>query len=193
MRFDGTLKTWTDDRGFGFIEPTQGGDAVFVHISAFALDGQRPKLGEPLSFEIELNHAGKKRAIRVQRPGHPALAPSKRARPTGRLASSTRSPFQRIVTLVVLLGLGAYGYGAYSRHALRLMPPQSVGSSSDRDASSTLPAAPPNYCDGRTQCHQMTSCAEAKYFIKHCPGTKMDGDNDRIPCEQTLCTGLFGN
>jgi len=25
MRFEGTLKTWNDDRGFGFIEPAQGG------------------------------------------------------------------------------------------------------------------------------------------------------------------------
>ena len=39
----------------------------------------------------------------------------------------------------------------------------------------------------------MTSCAEAKYFIRHGPGTKMDGDSDGIPCELTLCTGLFGN
>ena len=28
-------------------------------------------------------------------------------------------------------------------------------------------------CDGRTRCSQMTSCAEATYFLKNCPGTKM--------------------
>jgi hypothetical protein len=42
-------------------------------------------------------------------------------------------------------------------------------------------------CDGRTYCSQMTSCAEATHFLKHCPGVKMDGDNDGIPCEQQLC------
>lgn len=39
-------------------------------------------------------------------------------------------------------------------------------------------------CDGRQHCSQMNSYAEAKYFIQHCPNTKMDGDNDGIPCER---------
>nr|WP_296256129.1 MULTISPECIES: excalibur calcium-binding domain-containing protein [unclassified Pseudomonas] len=42
-------------------------------------------------------------------------------------------------------------------------------------------------CDGRKYCSQMTSCAEAKYFLKYCPGTKMDGDHDGIPCESQWC------
>jgi len=42
-------------------------------------------------------------------------------------------------------------------------------------------------CDGRTRCPQMTSCEEAKFFITHCPNTKMDGDKDGIPCEDQWC------
>ncbi len=42
-------------------------------------------------------------------------------------------------------------------------------------------------CDGRTHCSHMTSCEEATYFLKHCPGTKMDGDNDGVPCEKQWC------
>lgn len=42
-------------------------------------------------------------------------------------------------------------------------------------------------CDGRTRCGQMTSCAEAKYFLASCPNTEMDGDHDGIPCEQQWC------
>jgi hypothetical protein len=38
-------------------------------------------------------------------------------------------------------------------------------------------------CDGRQHCSQMNSRAEAEYFTRHCPNTKMDGDNDGIPCE----------
>jgi len=38
-------------------------------------------------------------------------------------------------------------------------------------------------CDGRTYCSQMNSKAEAEFFSHHCPNTKMDGDNDGIPCE----------
>jgi hypothetical protein len=39
-------------------------------------------------------------------------------------------------------------------------------------------------CDGRQHCSQMSSYQEAKYFLQHCPNTKMDGDNDGIPCER---------
>lgn len=42
-------------------------------------------------------------------------------------------------------------------------------------------------CDGRQHCSQMTSCEEANYFLRNCPGTKMDGDNDGIPCEKQWC------
>ena len=42
-------------------------------------------------------------------------------------------------------------------------------------------------CDRRVYCSQMTSCKEAKFFLAHCPGTKMDGDGDGIPCEKQFC------
>jgi hypothetical protein len=38
-------------------------------------------------------------------------------------------------------------------------------------------------CDGRPLCSQMSSCDEAKYFLRNCPGTQMDVDGDGIPCE----------
>lgn len=45
----------------------------------------------------------------------------------------------------------------------------------------------PFKCDSRKYCSQMSSCAEAKYFLSNCPGVKMDGDGDGIPCEDHLC------
>jgi len=39
-------------------------------------------------------------------------------------------------------------------------------------------------CDGREHCSQMHSREEAIFFLKNCPNTKMDGDNDGEPCEQ---------
>lgn len=68
MRFSGTLKSWNDERGFGFIEPTQGGQEIFVHIKAFPAGTGRPSVGQPLSFEIALGENGKKRAHSVQYP-----------------------------------------------------------------------------------------------------------------------------
>ena len=43
-------------------------------------------------------------------------------------------------------------------------------------------------CDGRTYCSEMTSCEEAKFFLNNCSHTKMDGENDGIPCERQWCS-----
>ncbi|WP_333982629.1 excalibur calcium-binding domain-containing protein [Ectopseudomonas khazarica] len=67
----------------------------------------------------------------------------------------------------------------------------SIFSLDSRRSSTSQPAtqvANSNYrCDGRSRCSQMTSCAEATYFLRNCPGTKMDGDNDGVPCEGQWC------
>ncbi len=33
-------------------------------------------------------------------------------------------------------------------------------------------------CEGKEWCSQMSSCAEATFYIQNCPNTKMDGDGD---------------
>lgn len=74
MRFDGRLKSWNDARGFGFIEALQGGQDLFVHISAFPAGTRRPAVGQLLSFEVETTPEGRKRALSVMVPpmaGHP--------------------------------------------------------------------------------------------------------------------------
>ena len=38
-------------------------------------------------------------------------------------------------------------------------------------------------CDGRSHCSEMHSCDEARFFLRNCPGVKMDGDGDGMPCE----------
>lgn len=66
MRIDGTLKSWNDERGFGFIQPAPGGPEIFVHIKAFEALSGRPQIGQRLTFEIGMGATGKKRAQRVQ-------------------------------------------------------------------------------------------------------------------------------
>ena len=65
MRFDGTLTSWNEERGFGFISPAQGGDEVFVHIKAIVNQDGRPQVGQLYSFEVEIGPQGKKRATKV--------------------------------------------------------------------------------------------------------------------------------
>lgn len=52
-RFSGTLGSWNDERGFGFVSPLGSGRRVFVHISAFPAGAARPLVGDVLSFGID--------------------------------------------------------------------------------------------------------------------------------------------
>lgn len=65
MRFEGTITTWNDDRGFGFITPTQGGQEIFAHIKAFVSRSGRPQVNQLVTFEVELGPQGKKRAKNI--------------------------------------------------------------------------------------------------------------------------------
>lgn len=65
MRFEGILGSWNDERGFGYIEATQGGEPIFVHVSAWPRSSGRPQIKQAVSFEVESGPKGK-RAKNVQ-------------------------------------------------------------------------------------------------------------------------------
>lgn len=186
MRFDGILIKWDDERGFGFIAPRLGGQEIFIHISSFPRDGRRPGLNEALSFEIELNSEGKKRAINVQRPARPASAPS--ARTQRKAPAPRRGLFNTAVALVLMVSLGVYAFSQISRRAVSPPEPEEESASPVAAAQARPQPLLNAKCDGRTHCSQMTSCAEATYFLKNCPGVQMDGNHDGVPCEQQWCT-----
>jgi cold shock CspA family protein len=209
VRLTGILRTWHDDRGYGFIAPAHGGREIFVHISQFPRDGSRPTEGERLDYSAGLGRDGKPQALQVSRkalgqePASRQGQATSHARPT-RPAQPTARPW------IVTLGLGAaitvtaiWGYtqiqAGWHRADLQQQPPAfsatpTAGTTGTADApptstSTTTPArtVPDHRCDGRQHCSQMQSCEEATWFINHCPGMKMDGDNDGVPCEQELC------
>ena len=197
-RFNGTLKKWNAERGFGFVLAEHGDQELFVHVSAFPRDGRTPAVGERLTFEMEQDKEGRKRAVRVRRPGAAGSLLSRHAGEQAR-HQNRREPHRnegssfsaRFVALLLVAGLGWYGYAQYAERAERPQTaPQSVMSPSPTNAPEFR--APAFQCDGRKHCGQMTSCSEAKLFLKNCPGMEMDGDGDGIPCEQQWCTGVFG-
>ena len=71
MRFEGTLTSWNEDRGFGYLESTQGGEPIFVHISAWPRGTGKPHVSQVVSFEISVGPKGKRaRNVRSLRVGH---------------------------------------------------------------------------------------------------------------------------
>jgi cold shock protein len=64
----GTVKWFNDQKGFGFIQPDDGGGDVFVHISAVERAGIGSlREGQKLSFELERDkRSGKSSAGQLQ-------------------------------------------------------------------------------------------------------------------------------
>ena len=176
MRTHGTLTKWNDDRGFGFISPASGGAEIFVHISAFPRDGRRPTLGEVISYETETGADGKARAVKIMRPGQKPRTRLERRDDRGRKSIGVIEAVIAVSLLGIILG---YGYARFRK------PVDSPAPATIAAATQTAPS--PFKCDGRTMCSQMTSCDEARFFVQHCPNTKMDGNNDGEPCEQQWC------
>jgi CspA family cold shock protein len=62
----GTVKFFSDDKGFGFITPDEGGKDLFVHHSAIVGDGYRSlQENAKVSYDEEADAKGP-RAVNVQ-------------------------------------------------------------------------------------------------------------------------------
>ena len=63
----GTVKWFNTQKGYGFIQPDQGGKDIFVHISAVERSGiGNLREGQRLSFELERGNQGKTSAVNLR-------------------------------------------------------------------------------------------------------------------------------
>jgi cold shock CspA family protein len=189
----GKLVRWIDDKGFGFIKPESGSADVFIHISALKTMSRPPVVGDIIFYKTSLNDKGKLRAINAKIDGVShvlTVAPIDRKPRTQKSSAPQQRPHRTYNTyrppykksgyrfIPVLLVVAAVSI--FSKFAN-----QNVSS-----GQSVLPIAVPpkpaqNFqCLGKVHCSEMTSYEEAEFYLQNCPGTKMDGDNDGIPCEQ---------
>lgn len=183
MRFNGILTKWKDEKGFGFITPSGGGVDIFVHVSEFP-KVKRPQLGDKLVFQVKEGAGGKRKAVAIE---YVSFGKEKLTAPKIKPAGRTGGRWVGVVMLLILVALGGYGYRQV------FLPAPSVemnlGIKNTTEDGMPLPSRTVSgfRCDGRQYCSQMTSCAEATFFNKNCPGVKMDGNHDGIPCETQWC------
>ncbi|MBW4440363.1 MAG: cold shock and DUF1294 domain-containing protein [Plectolyngbya sp. WJT66-NPBG17] len=69
----GKLVKWNDDRGFGFIQPNDQSQEVFLHISGIARPIRRPRVGDIIHYRTITRKNGKSRACSAMIQGATAL------------------------------------------------------------------------------------------------------------------------
>lgn len=93
---------------------------------------------------------------------------------------------RKLILVAVLCVAGYYYYQHYRQPVL-----EATAEPSDAPVAVSRPqpvGSPAFRCEGKTRCHQMTSCEEAKFYLHNCPGVTIDGDNDGVPCEREHCS-----
>ena len=64
---NGTVKWFNTTKGFGFIQPDQGGKDVFLHISAVERAGiSRLDDGQKVTFDVESGRDGRESAANLE-------------------------------------------------------------------------------------------------------------------------------
>jgi len=69
----GSLVSWNDEKGYGFVAPDGGGAKLFVHITAFPRSDQRPRIGDRIRYVIGEGRDGRPCATQAKWM-HPTLA-----------------------------------------------------------------------------------------------------------------------
>lgn len=179
--FKGKLKKWNEDKGFGFICPENKTRDIFIHISALKNMSRRPIEGDIISYQIHTDNAGKSRAVNATIEGVPTVQP--RVRRESVKAPNTKS-FFKLLLVAVLIFIGFVVYKTFIKDkdlkAITNLPIISTPKQNENKVNFS--------CNGKIYCSEMTSCEEATYYQSNCPGTKMDGDGDGVPCESQWCS-----
>jgi cold shock CspA family protein len=175
----GALKRWNDDKGFGFIGVKNGGGDVFIHISALETS-RRPVVGGVIVFQVDTDKHGRKRAVNARIEGV-----ERAEKRLGRRAYQARKKHKLNSSALPLLVLLVTGLLFYGKFFVNNSSFENITSTTD--ISRSFSEGVSYTCDGRVYCSEMTSCAEATFFLQNCPGTKMDDDRDGVTCESQWC------
>ena len=63
----GTVKFFNETKGYGFIQPDEGGADAFVHISAVERSGMRSLVkDQKVSYDLQQDQRGKMSAVNIQ-------------------------------------------------------------------------------------------------------------------------------
>ena len=208
----GKIKTYNEERGFGFISVEDEQIEIFFHISDMPHRHILPRNGETVSFKI-MNYEGKKKAGNIKRldvfPNQVSKRKFQKLQTKSRKGNLSIFIGILIAVLVLAIYLKYQTIQDIKIQKLQQKEEEQKQQVLKQQASSIVEdkknypkenqikeqrisiqkpvripsSVQPFKCDGRVYCSQMRSYEEALYFLRNCPQTKLDGDRDGLPCE----------
>lgn len=107
--FSGKLKKWKDDRGFGFIQPRDDSQEVYLHISELKDSTRRPQENDTIYYYTIVESDGKIRACNAFISGARIKSTSSSSSLSNNVASdrspNTSFPIAEIIFLLLLPGI----------------------------------------------------------------------------------------
>ncbi len=106
MRHQGRIAKWNDERGFGFISCSEGGDSVFVHISSLPRSDRRPSVDEAVSYRLGFDSHGRPQANDVRFIAGPSGTPQRRQIARSGMALPIAFAMSFLIALAALAAVG---------------------------------------------------------------------------------------
>jgi cold shock CspA family protein len=154
---NGTLVRWNENKGFGFIKADIESDTdVFIHISTLKHMARKPKVGDNIEFERELQTDGKVKArrahitgvaiiagsLQVNKQNHSRASLSTNNSPihhnsvhnkdafhlakSGRYAAPKSKMVSHSISVLLFIGLGIYSFSQFNKVTANASEPVST-------------------------------------------------------------------
>jgi len=176
MKSKGKLVRWNSERGFGFIKSSKISGDVFIHISELKQMSRKPIVNDIIYFDLVTENDGKNKAIHASIEG----VPIRSTQPRNNKRKEKNSIVSILLTLIITSAVLFGAYKTYPLWSSKIIESVPVNLAITEDFTGYQ-------CEGKQYCSQMTSCKEARFYLKNCPNVKIDGNNDGIPCESQWC------
>jgi len=189
----GILVRWVEDKGFGFIKPENGANEIFIHISALKGMSHKPIVGDVIHSQISIAESGKTCSINANIQGVNQLltiAPIERKRDSKPNYPVKEKPYRKSshvdkskkrLNLLPIMAIIVIAVFIYTK-IFKLKDQGNIISHSTIEVEQ-FAQQEKFQCQGKVWCSEMSSYEEALFYLRNCPGTKMDGDSDGEPCE----------
>ncbi len=114
----GKIAQWKDDKGFGFIQPEDGSEKLFFHVSSVKTDTHRPQVGDSVRYEPMRDAQQRLKAKGVVIEGLTRSARTSQKKQPVQTELPKKTAFDYISILVVLGSLTAAGFEFYRTNVI---------------------------------------------------------------------------